>query len=204
MIEIVKQILVQSIYDLYDGQPDINVFTSQTSQTEWNLGHHYANEVSKYMPFLNHDVDLIKPNEGDKRPDIVFHKRGTNLFNFLVIELKRDGYANEINLSEDFKKVKTFWMGNDLKYRFGASIGIKDKFDFDIRICERGKEGEPNTIKSNNADPYQIDNANKIPVINLTKKQSKAFDSIYKKWKINEKALNEAITEFNNMIRKLY
>jgi|Deesub1362A_J573_1020465.scaffolds.fasta_scaffold00319_11 hypothetical protein len=66
MINLISKILCSAIKNLFENQPDIFDFTSQTGETEWNLCHHFANEIHKY----------------------IFCKRGINALNFLAIETK--------------------------------------------------------------------------------------------------------------------
>lgn len=88
-INTIMNIIYSSIENMFRNQPDILDPTTQSIMTEWNLGHHYSNELAKYLYCFDNDNDIIKPNYSRKRPDILFHKRGTNKFNFLVIELKK-------------------------------------------------------------------------------------------------------------------
>ncbi len=88
--------------------------------TEWNLGHHYAHELVRYLPWLDHDIDVVKRNYGNKRPDIIFHKRGTNALNFLVVEMKRV----EGDKESDLEKIQDDWMQPPLSYRYGAYVNI--------------------------------------------------------------------------------
>lgn len=148
MIEIVKKILYSSINNLFENQPDILKNTSETTMTEWNLSHHLANEIAKYIFWLNYDLDLRKRNYKGKRPDIVFHKRGINEINFLVIELKK---VNK-NLNNDTEKIINRWMKKPLKYRFGASIFIKSAeewegilFENNNKKCEFKSKNESHT-----------------------------------------------------------
>ena len=88
-----KNILESAAYNLFRNQPNIFEFTSETGQTEWNLTHHLANEIHKLLPDYDCDLDVTKRNYDNRRPDIIFHKRGTNRYNLLVIEVKKDGSA---------------------------------------------------------------------------------------------------------------
>ena len=88
MIELIGAILTSAIRNLFDQQPDVLKNTSRTGMTEWNFGHHLANEIAKYIFWLNHDMDVMKRNYNNRRPDIIFHKRGSNGLNYLVIEIK--------------------------------------------------------------------------------------------------------------------
>lgn len=136
MENLLVKILCSSIKNLFDTQPDIFKFTSQSGETEWNLAHHLANEIQKYIFWLNCDIELTKRKYGNKRPDIVFHKRNTNRLNFLVVELKHRGASNE----EDINKIRDFWMANGLHYRFGVSIRIIRRDYYTITVLTRKKK----------------------------------------------------------------
>ena len=76
-----KEVIAQGIAALFEHQPNIFDFTSETGQTEWNLAHHLAVELRVHFPRLDHDLDVVKRNYDNRRPDIIFHKRGTNKAN---------------------------------------------------------------------------------------------------------------------------
>jgi hypothetical protein len=126
-----QKILSAAVDNLFINQPNIFDFTSETGQSEWNLSHHLANEINKLLPNLDCDLDVIKVNIGNKRPDIIFHKRGSNKNNFLVIEVKRGGYPSEIK--EDISKIRSYWFGERLCYKFGAVINLKKK-NYEIKL----------------------------------------------------------------------
>jgi len=133
MFELIGSILVSSIRNLFDHQPDVLTNTSATGMTEWNLGHHLANEISKYIFWLNHDLDVTKRNFDNRRPDIIFHRRGIYTLNFLVIEIKCNNYIHE-----DLRKLKDDWMGEELHYRYGASIIVESSSDYRVMVFEKG------------------------------------------------------------------
>lgn len=118
--EQIKIILKKALDNLYKAQPDLNEFSSETNQTEWNLAHHYANEIIKFFPGYSCDLDVIKRNLNNKRPDIIIHKRGVNTNNLLVIELKKNGRRNAIEF--DIDKIKSDWFGEHLNYNYGAVV----------------------------------------------------------------------------------
>lgn len=122
-----KNLLMQAAVDLYKNQPNINQFTSETNNTEWNLAHHYANEIQKRLSIagyhLDCDLDVSKPNLEYKRPDMIFHKRGVQEHNFLVIEIKRN--STKVS-AEDISKIEQCWLGSRLHYQFGAAICLCD------------------------------------------------------------------------------
>lgn len=113
-------IIYSSIRNLFENQPDIFVNTQYTNFTEWNLSYHLSNELSKYLYFLNVDIDVTKRNYNSRRPDIIFHKRSTNELNFLVVELKK----KRTDKREDIQKIKEDWMQAPLSYQNGSYINI--------------------------------------------------------------------------------
>ena len=140
MRNLIKRIIISSINNLFRNQPDVLKHTSETGMTEWNLGHHLANEIAKYIFWLDVDIDVTKRNYDNKRPDIIFHKRNVIALNLLVIELKTSGNAG---YQDDIKKIKEVWVDSELQYRFGAAILIIDKDNFEVCIIDRVK----NTIE---------------------------------------------------------
>lgn len=120
--------------------------TDETHQTKWNLSHHFANEVKKYIFWLDYDIDVIKVNYNNKRPDIIFHKRGTNVLKFLVLELKRNCRDDE----SDLTKIKEHWMNGPLSYSFGAYVNIWAVNEFKAIVFSRqGNQYEitPRTVE---------------------------------------------------------
>ena len=119
--EIKKQIEF-AVRQLLVNQKNFFDFTLETNQSEWNISHHLANEVSKIFSDYDCDLDIIKPNFERKRPDIIFHKRGTNDQNFLVIEVKMD----KSGANDDLEKIQDYWFRQPLNYQFGAVVVIND------------------------------------------------------------------------------
>lgn len=117
---LLKKIIESSVIELEQQQPNILNNTSQTTMTEWNLGHHFANVLSKYIFWLNNDLDVVKRNYNNRRPDIIFHKRGLNCLNTLVLELKIDYSIND----SDIVKIKEEWTQDPLNYKYGACISF--------------------------------------------------------------------------------
>lgn len=128
----IKNILIDAVGNLFKNQPNISEFTSETGQTEWNLAHHLANEIHALLPELDCDLDLIKINFDRKRPDIVFHKRGSNQYNVLVVEVKRDG--NQKSISDDIEKIQTNWFQGGLNYQFGAVVNLLGSQDSQVEV----------------------------------------------------------------------
>lgn len=165
MLNLIGNILCSSIRNLFDNQPDIFDFTHQTGETEWNLGHHLANEIRKYIFWLDQDIDLSKRYFNGKRPDIIFHKRGINILNFLAIELKHRG----ADASEDKRRVKSLWMCEPLRYRFGVSIVITDESIYEVSVF--GKDAKP---LFNQDTDY-------IPIPDVSQKTGRSFHALVNK-----------------------
>ena len=127
-----KSTLEEAIAKLFEHQPNIFEFTPETGQTEWNLAHHLAIEISALFPGLDHDLDVTKRSYGNRRPDIIFHKRGTHESNFLVIEVKRDGSPRAI--AEDVEKIKGYWFRAPLHYEYGATINVLTDGKHEIQV----------------------------------------------------------------------
>lgn len=130
--EEIKTVLAQAISNLLKNQPDIYSFTSETGQSEWNLTHHLSVEIHKLFPEYAYDLEVVKHNYENKRPDIIFHKRNTNSSNFLIVEVKRD--ANVKDIQDDLCKINRHWLKGKLKYKFGASINLKTDKTSDITV----------------------------------------------------------------------
>lgn len=145
MLTLILNIVGSSISKLFYNQPDILNHTLQTTMTEWNFAHHLANEIAKYIFWLNHDIDVVKRNYSNRRPDIIFHKRTTNVFNFLVIEIKIGG-----NIKQDITRVRDEWMKGSLNYRFGASISVEAKNNWKLIVFDKKcNKKETNKEKTN-------------------------------------------------------
>lgn len=95
-------------------------FTKVTIESEWNLARRLAFKIQRHLRELDCDTDVIKPDYGRKRPDIIFHIRNTHAKNFLVIETKYEGTPAAVRA--DVKKIKENWFRQPLRYRFGAVI----------------------------------------------------------------------------------
>ncbi|MCV4230540.1 hypothetical protein OHJ21_05100 [Virgibacillus sp. LDC1] len=120
METLIRNLIYSSIQNFFQNENDFFEYTSQTGMTEWNLTHHVSNELSKYIFWLNHELDVTKLEYKRKRPDVIFHKRASNRFNFLVVEAKK----NRRDKQRDIQKIEEHWMSKTLNYRFGAYINI--------------------------------------------------------------------------------
>jgi hypothetical protein len=127
-------ILTQAIANLFEHQSNIFMFTSETGQTEWNLAHHLAVDLRDFFPSLDHDLDVVKWNYDNRRPDIIFHKRETQESNFLVVEVKRDGSPAEV--AADIEKINAHWFRSPLHYEFGAVVNLRSDRKHEILVFE--------------------------------------------------------------------
>ena len=127
----VKEAIDKAIKSLFANQSDIFSLTSESAQTEWNLTTHLAHELSALLPMLAYDVDIKKPDAGDRRPDIVFHRRGTHEDNFLVIEVKRN---NPKALIGELRKIEQYWFAEPYLYQFGAALNLNSDFTYQVEI----------------------------------------------------------------------
>lgn len=144
MIELVANILASAAMSLAEEQPTLSKFTSETNEYEPNLSFHYANTLRRFLFWLDCDFDVIKPNFENKRPDIIFHKRGIHSLNFLVVEVKR----SERDAEEDIEKINDNWFKEPLSYRFGASVVLRENGSFCVQLLE-SSAGEEKTRRSN-------------------------------------------------------
>jgi hypothetical protein len=136
------RVLRQAVDELYARDPDLDSFSSQTGQTEWNLVAHLAPCIVRHFPGYSYEVDVVKANHGNMRPDIVIHKRGSDTrYNLLVVEVKRKGA--EKDLQEDIVKIREEWFDASLYYRFGAVINLLADRPPDIRVFLNGRFAEP-------------------------------------------------------------
>lgn len=136
----IKKLLDQAVESLFANQPNIFDFTSETGQTEWNLAHHLANQIHKSLPRFDCDLEVIKINLKNKRPDIIFHKRGTHKKNMLIVELKRDGDSRQMEM--DVERIRSYWFGHPLRYKFGSAINIRSDKTYEVEVIERTENTE--------------------------------------------------------------
>jgi hypothetical protein len=105
---------------LLESQPDLFAFTAATGQSEWNIANHFANELHAEFPKHHCDTDVIKEPYGDKRPDVIIHRRGTHEHNLLVVEVKR----SRADVEGEIEKIENNWFRPPLSYTFGAVVVI--------------------------------------------------------------------------------
>jgi hypothetical protein len=128
----IKQKLEQAVNQMLTNQPNFFDFTPETHESEWNISHHLANEVSIVFREYDCDFDIIKQNFEKRRPDIIFHKRGSHDDNFLVIEVKRE----QSGIKGDIEKIEKYWFQEPLAYKFGAVIVVNNHEDPTIVVIK--------------------------------------------------------------------
>jgi hypothetical protein len=129
---LIKAILESAAKSFLAKQPNFYQFTSQTYQTEWNIAHHFANELNRMLPYFDCDLDICKGNFECKRPDIILHKRGSHQANFLVIEAKR----KRDDVDGELKKIKQNWFQPPLSYLYGAVVVIDEREPLYIEVVK--------------------------------------------------------------------
>lgn len=88
--------------------------------SEWNICSHIRQRLLNEFSGYNIDVELIK-NDG-RRPDIVIHRRGNNLENLVVFQVKIDPSKKDIN--DDLEKIRNTFFNAPYFYKFGIFISI--------------------------------------------------------------------------------
>jgi hypothetical protein len=131
-------------------------FSSYDVDCEYNSNVE-ANKGKKYITFLKDkakELGLLRERDLDDEivyrnvfPDIIIHKRGSNKFNLLIIEMKKS--SSKINCDYDIEKLKRYTSPdyeNTLIYSFGALVylGVENNLGNDcIEWFEKGNK-KPN------------------------------------------------------------
>lgn len=81
------------------------------------------------------DLKRIQDWENGAIPDIIIHKRGTNDYNVLIIEIKT--WWND-NITDDLRKIDKFMeVNSDYSYKYGAVIIFREN-SVEIIFKEQG------------------------------------------------------------------
>jgi len=150
MKTLLARILCSAAYSMWQKEPTLGRFTSETYQHESNLQFHFAAELRNWFPWLDCDFDVAKRGGNRERPDIIFHRRETHALNFLVVELKRERSRSAV--PADIDQIQDRWFAGHLIYRFGASMILEDaKPMFEAQVLSRQDEDEaPVVLKHSN------------------------------------------------------
>ena len=125
--------LIQSaVTRLFERQPNILDFAPKTVQMELNLAHHLACELAQEFPGYDCDLGVSKHTRGHKRPDIIFHTRGSSANDYLVVEVKYEG--SDLSIDNDLKNIHTRWFGMPYNYRFGAEVNFRNSRTAEVLV----------------------------------------------------------------------
>jgi hypothetical protein len=141
--ELLARILCSAGHSMWEKDPTLGRYTSETEQHELNLAFHYASELRAWFPGFDCDFDVSKVSCNYERPDIIIHRRNTHALNFLVIEIKREKSRKLVPV--DLRQIRERWFENYFQYRFGAAVILEDdKPQFEVQVLSRvEKEREP-------------------------------------------------------------
>ena len=130
----VKQIeiaITEAIKALLADQPDLFELTEASRETEWNLASQFARKLAPFFDEYRCDLELLKPEAGNRRPDIVIHKRGTFESDLLVLEVKRDNLKGTL---ADKEKVERHWFAQPYLYQFGAVVNLNSDCTYYVEV----------------------------------------------------------------------
>jgi hypothetical protein len=144
--ELLARILCSAARSMWEKDPTLGRYTSETEQHELNLAFHYACELRAWFPGLDCDFDVSKVSCNYERPDIIIHRRNTHALNFLVIEIKRAKSRKLVPV--DLAQIRKRWFENYFQYRFGAAVILEDdKPQFEAQVLSRVEKEQPPVIR---------------------------------------------------------
>lgn len=122
--------LVEALVKLYHNDHSLIRRRCCERSIVFRLGHYLVNSMEKY----NLDVDCEYNKNGDKPkslmekkynyPDIIIHKRETNEYNLLIVEVKTPNDANEDHFESDKEKLIGFTEPDIYSYKWGVHLYI--------------------------------------------------------------------------------
>ena len=140
--ELLARILCSAGHSMWEKDPTLGRYTSETEQHELNLAFHYASELRAWFPGFDCDFDVSKVSCNYERPDIIIHRRNTHALNFLVIEIKREKSRKLVPV--DLRQIRERWFKNYFQYRFGAAVILEDdKPQFEVQVLKCVKRRKP-------------------------------------------------------------
>ena len=119
--------------NLFEHQPNMFDFTSETNQTEWNLAHHLAVGIHQFFPDLDCDVDVIKVNLERKRPDSSSIDEAAKTTSWLL-KSKETVTTGTRSLPSKDPGILVRWFGERLHYQFGATVNLRENKTFGIEV----------------------------------------------------------------------
>jgi len=119
-----KDIIFKVFYAL-DKFYHFDKYLLQNNVNEISITHKLACYLQDLFYNFNCDIEFNRNifdkkrlyNDSLRKPDIIIHKRGSNKFNYIAIEVKK---TNNTNKNTDFKKISA--MLKEFKYRYGIYI----------------------------------------------------------------------------------
>jgi hypothetical protein len=120
MLELIAQLLLSAVGEMWRREPSLSRYTRDTSEYEPNLSFHFGIELWRWLPWFACDFDVRKVGMNDERPDLILHRRGTHAVNYLVVEVKRERSRYAANA--DLTQIRERWFRGELRYRYGASL----------------------------------------------------------------------------------
>lgn len=197
--------IIKSVRALFANQPDLASFTSQTNHHEPNLSFHLANELWRYFSWLNCDFDVIKENYGRKRPDVIFHRRGLNRFNLLVVEVKRKTNTAVDDYwicQSDERKINNFWFVGRLHYPFGVSIVIDEQTsEFALALFQNGSQNVRRFSSLNIENGFPEDDGISKICEEIIKAKHQDIDADTSEL---ERQINESVYQLYDSVYQLY
>ncbi|HEX4121948.1 MAG TPA: hypothetical protein VH619_15110 [Verrucomicrobiae bacterium] len=153
MKDLLAHILCSAADSMWKRDPTLGHYRSETKQHELNLAFHFACELRNWFPASWFDCDFDVSKRGGtyrdsygkirehRRPDTIFHIRGTHDLNFLVVEVKRLGNAGGVE--EDTSRIRKLWMQPPYLYHFGATVVMADnEAHYEVSVFARSDRDE--------------------------------------------------------------
>src|SRR5437588_10822057 len=156
MKDLIARILCSAAQAMWRKEPTLGKYTIETAEHELNLAFHYAAELRNWFPFLDCDFDVTQPDFNRDRPDIILHRRGSDL-NFLVVEVKRERFREAV--LADLQQIRERWFRGNLRYRYGAAAILdEDGCGFEAQVLSREQpEQESSTLSlADMSSPLQV------------------------------------------------
>lgn len=141
-IEQLLTILKTALGELYNKDKELIDRAVNERDLAFRLGLHMNPmlQINEQLKNLDLDIDYNKNGDEPKRtprrpkgavPDLIIHKRGNNISNTLVVEIK--GWWNKQERKDDFIKLEDF-THQDGEYKYGLGVFVelgKDNFSME-------------------------------------------------------------------------
>lgn len=146
--ELIKQILIDSIEDLRANDSYLVEHDVHERTICAHLANYLERRIKRVNPELSVDCEYnrngIDPKKlsrdfGEKHdvfPDIIVHKRGSNEFNIIVIEVKKSNCTSD-DEEKDVRKLKAFTVsGESGQYKYEIGVFLIVGFDSECNCME--------------------------------------------------------------------